>query len=174
MTLFHSIFDQFYPLIRFIYERVLGNRWYDHIIDQVWLGGALSYPRDYQFLLDNNIAAVIDIRQEREDDLDFYAKHDINHLKIRVADLYPPNETQISDAMAFIDDQIAQDRAVYIHCAKGRGRSATLVAAYIMAKHGMSFEEARSFMVNKRKLVKLERRHGETLNAWIASSGQTI
>lgn len=169
MTLFHRIYDLFYPLIRFIYERVQGNRWYDHIIDKMWLGGALSYTRDYQFLLDNQIGAVIDIRQERQDNLDFYAKHDISHIKIPVADLYPPKKEQISEAMAFIDKQIEENRAIYIHCAKGRSRSATLVAAYLMEKHNMSFEEARAFMVKRRKLVKLEKRHGEVLNTWLES-----
>ncbi|MEM7797978.1 MAG: dual specificity protein phosphatase [Chloroflexota bacterium] len=173
MTLFHTIFDQFYPLIRFLYERVQGNQWYDHIVDDIWLGGALSYKRDYQFLLDNDIGAVIDIRQEREDDLNFYERHNVNHLKIKVADLYPPTPEQITTAFNFINDNRANGRKVYIHCAKGRGRSATLIAGYLMAKHQMSFTEAHDFMVSRRKLVNLEKRHGDVLNQWIKTISPT-
>jgi len=66
MNPFHWLFDKFYPIIRFLYERIQGNRWFDRIAPQLWLGGAPTYARDYQFLLDNDINAVLDMRLERE------------------------------------------------------------------------------------------------------------
>ena len=169
MSIFHYFFDKLYPIIRFIYERVQGNRWYDSIVEEVWLGGAPTYARDYEFLIENRIGAVIDIRNERSDDLNLYKQHDIRHLKLRVPDIHVPSSEIISAGVDFIQEQVEDGRRVYVHCAKGRGRSATLIAGWLMKYKNMSFEEARDFMVSKRKLVKLEPRHGEGLNSWLQS-----
>lgn len=170
MTLFHYLFDKLYPIIRFIYERVQGNRWYDEITDKVWLGGAPTYARDYDFLLEHGIGAVIDIRNERTDDLALYERHGIRHLKLRVPDILVPNDDIISAGVDFIQKQVEEGRTVYVHCAKGRGRSATLVAGWLMRYKNMMFEDARDFMISKRKLVKLEPRHGEALKKWLVNS----
>ncbi|MFK7803138.1 MAG: dual specificity protein phosphatase family protein [Anaerolineae bacterium] len=169
MSIFHYLFDKLYPIIRFIYERVQGNRWYDKITNGVWLGGAPTYARDYDYLIENRIGAVIDIRNERSDDLDLFKRHDIRHLKLRVPDIHVPSVEIISAGVDFIQQQIEDGRRVYVHCAKGRGRSATLIAGWLMKYKNMSFEEARDFMVSKRKLVKLEPRHGVGLKSWLES-----
>ena len=169
MSLFHYLFDKLYPIIRFIYERVQGNRWYDKITDEVWLGGAPTYARDYDFLIEQGIGAVIDIRNERMDDLALFDRHDIRHLKLRVPDIHVPGDEIISAGVDFIQQQVEDGRSVYVHCAKGRGRSATLVAGWLMRHKNMTFEEAEGFMVAKRKLVKLEPRHGVALKKWLAN-----
>lgn len=169
MSLFHYLFDKLYPLIRFTYEKIQGHMWYNEISEKLWLGGAPTYPRDYAFLVDQGIGAVVDIRAEREDDLIFYRENDINHVKLRVPDVYVPPQEIISEGVQFMHENVLDGRKVYVHCAKGRGRSATLIAAYLMKYAGMTFEEARDFMVDKRPLVKLESRHGRALNEWLAS-----
>ena len=58
-----------------------------------------------------------------------------------------------------------------IHCAKGRGRSATVLAAYLMKTEGMSFDAVRDLLHSRRELVKLEDRHRRVLESWVATSG---
>lgn len=166
MNIFHHIFDVFYPAIRFLYERIMGHRWFDQITPQIWLGGAPSYSRDYQFILDHDINAVINIRAEREDDVLFYANNNITHIQYKVPDVTVPEDPIISDAVDWMKREINDGRTVLVHCAKGRGRSATLVAAYLMREEGMTVEEANALMKEHRPLTNLETKHHRHLRAW--------
>lgn len=174
MNPFHWAFDKLYPVIRFVHEKVRGNPWFsqvapaDGVPETLWLGGAPTYPRDYRFLADHGIKAVLDVREERLGDLDFYAQHDIEHAKLRVLDMAVPPPEVLDAGVRWIAQQVAQGRPVLVHCAKGRGRSATVLAAYLMKEHGLSFDEARRLLEARRPLVKLEERHRRGLEAWMA------
>ncbi len=83
-------------------------------------------------------------------------------------DVTVPDAGVLTEAVAWIDDQLADGRTVLIHCAKGRGRSATVLAAYLMKTEGMSFDAVRDLLRSRRALVKLEDRHRRVLESWVA------
>jgi protein-tyrosine phosphatase len=81
-----------------------------------------------------------------------------------------PSAEDLTEGVDWINAQVEQGRTVLVHCAKGRSRSATLLAAYLMKHQGMSFVEANELMKGKRPLTKLESRHQKQLEAWLAVS----
>jgi atypical dual specificity phosphatase len=74
----------------------------------------------------------------------------------------------------WIAARILEGRVVLIHCAKGRGRSATVLAAYLMDARGMTFDEVDDLLTRRRPLVKLQDRHREVLEPWIAHRREAI
>lgn len=166
MNPIHWTFDKFYPLIRYTYENVQGHRWFDQIEPQLWLGGAPTYERDLAFLVDNNINAVLDMRAERTGDTVFYEANDIAYHRVPVLDVTVPTVEQLQESLDWLAEQQANGRTVLVHCAKGRGRSAIVVAAHLMREHNLSFDEARELMESKRQLTKLESRHANRVKEW--------
>ncbi len=170
MNPFHWLFDKWYPVIRFFYERILKHAWFEEITPQLWQGGAPTYDRDYDFILKTGFKAVLDVRAEREDDRLLFEKNGIDYLSVPVLDVMVPSSKQLEEGTAFIRDQIKAGKTVLVHCAKGRGRSASMLAAYFMRYEGYTYEEAKELLVSKRALTNLQGRHERTLAAWINDS----
>ncbi len=166
---FHWAFDKLYPAIRFTYEHLFGHAWFSQVTPNLWIGGAPTYRRDYDALLADGITAVLDVRAERIADLAFYDAHGISHRRFHVPDIGVPSEHVLTEAVDWIDAQLADGHTVLAHCAKGRGRSAAVLAAYLMREGGMTYGEASELLHSKRSLVKLEARHRHVLDAWIAT-----
>ena len=133
----------------------------------LWLGGAPSYQRDLDALLKLGITAVLDVRAERDAPVAFLAEHGIASRQYRVPDTAVPGPDVLTDAVAWIGARIEEGRVVFIHCAKGRGRSATVLAAYLMKTEAMSFDAVEELLHSKRRLVKLETRHRVVLESWM-------
>lgn len=68
--------------------------------------------------------------------------HHLKHYHIRAED--DPNEDLLQhfkETNEYIDEGL-KDGGVFIHCAMGKSRSATMVVAYLMWKYGRTWEEA--------------------------------
>src|SRR5438132_10516963 len=63
------------------------------------------------------------------------------HKKICVEDFTAPTLEQVDEFVAFVDSKIAEGKKVLVHCYAGRGRTGTMLAAYLIHQ-GMSSDAA--------------------------------
>lgn len=59
------------------------------------------------------------------------------HKKICVPDFSPPTLDQIDEFVSFADAKLAEGKKVLVHCYAGRGRTGTMLAAFLVHR-GMS------------------------------------
>src|SRR5256886_16145605 len=63
------------------------------------------------------------------------------HKKICVEDFAPPTLDQVDEFVSFVDAKLAEGKKVLVHCYAGRGRTGTMLAAYLIHR-GASSEAA--------------------------------
>ena len=79
----------------------------------------------------------------------------VDQLLLPNEDFNPVSHQSIGRAVEYLDRALLAGKKVYVHCKAGRGRSATVVVAYFMVKHGMSFDDAYELVKSSRRQVQL-------------------
>ena len=57
----------------------------------------------------------------------------------------------LSEVVEVIDDRLKKGEAVIVYCLAGQQRSATVIAAYLMAKHTYTLDDAIAYIKDKKK-----------------------
>lgn len=118
----------------------------------LWLGDFRS-GLDTEFLVSNNIKLVVNLSK----DLDF-TKLNIEKYRVPIHD-NRSQESNIGMIKHFpnintkIQTHINNNEGVLVHCRAGLQRSATVIALYLMKKHKIDFESAKSIIRSKRGIV---------------------
>ena len=144
----------FYPTLlwNLLLDRLLKTRnWWDWIDDTVLLG-AMPFSRDVEKLKALGIGAVVNTCDEYCGPVEQYAAAGIEQFHIPTIDFLPPTLGDIEKAVSFIQKHAAAVVKVFVHCKAGRGRSATVVICYLIAK-GHTQEAAQKLMLEKRAHV---------------------
>ena len=66
----------------------------------------------------------------------------MNYLHLYVEDYKVPSIQKMDSTVQFIENEIKLKRPVMVHCAAGRGRTGTILAAYLLKKEKLSPEQA--------------------------------
>ena len=135
------------------------------ILPNLWLGN-LDILHDAEFLTENNITHVISLL-EIEVTTWQMVKRKIKQMSIKI---YDADDAPIGDVFeattAFIDNALTEGGAVYVHCLMGMSRSPTIVAAYLIKKHGMTAKEAIDYLQSLRPIVDPNPGFRDALEKW--------
>ena len=88
----------------------------------------------------------------------------VKFLQLPTIDIFDtPSQDKLRSGVSFIREIEPTGRSVYVHCKAGRTRSATLVACYLMSKHGWTPEQAVDHIKERRPHVLLHRPQWDAL-----------
>lgn len=112
---------------------------YSRVATNLYMGGQYK-KRGWPKLLNWGITAVVNMRSEYDD-----AKAGIapsHYLHLPTVDGTAPTLEHLRQGVEFIQQEIDDGGAVYVHCEAGVGRAVTMVAAYLVDKMEMTPFEA--------------------------------
>lgn len=102
-------------------------------------------------LSDYGIQAILDLREEGEDDSKDLEKYSMQYLRIGIHDRGIPTLHDTQSALDWIRHHLNDNKKVFIHCNLGRGRAPLMACLYLISKD----VERRSAI----KLVKKSRKY---------------
>ncbi len=125
----------FWPYFALNHLSLLGYRVFtkESAFDEIAPGivlGARLYPRDENALLEQRLAGVLDLTCEFGEVA--FLQHSEHYLCIPLLDTTAPSSDELDRGLSWLQERLGEGR-VYVHCALGHGRSATFVAALLVA-----------------------------------------
>ena len=108
------------------------------------------------------INSIVDLTENQ------YNKHDspkflINYFELPVPDRGVPTLDEVFTAVKWIQDQLENNKKVFVHCNLGRGRGPLLTVLYLIYT-GMNKNDAIMKLNNKRSYVFLNHRQQEFID----------
>jgi atypical dual specificity phosphatase len=134
--------------LRWVYARLFGKPMNFSFIDEYVAGsaGPLSL-REVNWLKNKKgIRAILSVK---EGPLAKLWVEGIEYLNVPVKNHFPPTLGELRTCVDFVVAQSAAKRKVAVHCQAGKGRTGTVLAAYLVRVYGL---QARDAIARIRKL----------------------
>lgn len=128
------------------------RRWWDTVTPQVFLG-ALPFARHARELAEQGVSAVVNLCEEYAGPVSEYQKRNMEQLRLPTIDFTHPSLTDVLTGVHFIQRIVDGGGKVYVHCKAGRGRSATVVACWLIRHLGMTARQAQQKLLECRPHV---------------------
>jgi atypical dual specificity phosphatase len=104
-------------------------------------GSARPYTEEeFEGLKERGIKVIVTLTEDPLN-VELVGRLGFEYLHSPIVDFEAPSLNQLGEIVRFIDERVAESKPVLVHCAAGRGRTGTILAAYLV-HHGASAEEA--------------------------------
>lgn len=125
------------------------------VIDNQLAGSGLPLAFDqFEWLVNHGIGTIVTVREvplpSNWLSLDYKKNLDdgnqkrdkINYLHLRVEDYHSPTVEEIDSTVKFMENEIKENRPVLVHCAAGKGRTGTILGAFLLRNQNIGAKEA--------------------------------
>lgn len=118
------------------------------VIEGMLAGSGMPTSREeMDWVRENGIKAVLTLTEES---LPEQWLNNIDYLHVPTVNGSSPDIEDIEKAVDFIDKNLKNKKSVMVHCAAGRGRTGTILVAYMMKFRGMNVKGATEEIRNLR------------------------
>ena len=124
---------------------------YNLIIPNLYLGN-IKNANNIDFLKENDIQAIVNCTENEE-----FNEYFIDKSKYRLSINDSKNENNINkfkndifDVIYFIEENLNNNKKVYVHCYWGLMRSATVIAGYLIYKYKLSIKDSINIIQEQR------------------------
>ena len=140
------------------------------LTEQLAVGGRFPPERAAELAEAHGVRAVIDLRQEDQDEEALLADAGIAFLHLPTPDMHPAPPEMLERGVAFARAHIERGERVLIHCQHGIGRSA-LLALCVLVDQGFAPLDAIRHAKERRERVSPSPAQFEGWCAWLRARG---